>query len=194
MVKSGFLVVALLVASLGPAHANVVIAVDKSHQRMSVSVDGALRYQWVVSTGRANFGTPNGTYRPVRMAVKWFSKEYYNSPMPHSIFFHNGYAIHGSYEISQLGGPASHGCVRLHPGNAATLFALVKAEGMGSTVIQVSGHNPAPSAVVETGTPSSGAEEASPAAPSYGAPSYTPPGYQWRPAPFSSPYRDPSNF
>lgn len=39
--------------------------------------------------------------------------------MPHSIFFHGGYAIHGSYEINRLGGPASHGCIRLHPANAA---------------------------------------------------------------------------
>jgi lipoprotein-anchoring transpeptidase ErfK/SrfK len=59
--------------------------------------------------------------------------------MPHSIFFHGGYAIHGSYEISRLGGPASHGCVRLHPANAATLFALVGREGMGATTIVISG-------------------------------------------------------
>jgi nicotinamidase-related amidase len=49
--------------------------------------------------------------------------------MQHSIFFHDGYAIHGSYEINRLGGPASHGCIRLHPANAATLFALVKSGG-----------------------------------------------------------------
>ncbi|MGZ9089723.1 MAG: L,D-transpeptidase, partial [Rhodoplanes sp.] len=59
----------------------------------------------------------------------WFWRAYYNSPMPHSIFFHGGYAIHGSYEISRLGGPASHGCIRLHPSNAATLFSLVRRYG-----------------------------------------------------------------
>ncbi|HEU4357174.1 MAG TPA: L,D-transpeptidase [Xanthobacteraceae bacterium] len=96
---------------------------------MLVSVDGVPRYRWVVSTGRAGYGTPSGTYRPQRMERTWFSKEYYNSPMPHSIFFHGGYAIHGSYEIRRLGGPASHGCIRLHPANAATLFALVKQRG-----------------------------------------------------------------
>ena len=63
--------------------------------------------------------------------------------MPHSIFFHGGYAIHGSYEINRLGGPASHGCIRLHPANAAALFALVKSEGMSATTIVVSGSNPA---------------------------------------------------
>jgi lipoprotein-anchoring transpeptidase ErfK/SrfK len=73
------------------------------------------------------------------MERTWFSKLYYNSPMPYSIFFHGGYAIHGSYEINQLGGPASHGCIRLHPANAATLFGLVKQTGMSDTVIVVSG-------------------------------------------------------
>jgi hypothetical protein len=124
------------------AEANILVAVDKSRQQMTVSVDGMPRYRWVVSTGRAGYGTPNGTYHPVRLERQWFSKEYYNSPMPYSIFFHGGYAIHGSYEISRLGGPASHGCIRLHPSDAARLFALVKQEGVGNTTIVVSGQNP----------------------------------------------------
>jgi len=130
---------ALLSLTAVAARASVLISVDKSMQQMSVSVDGMPRYRWVVSTGRAGYGTPSGTYRPQRMERTWFSKEYYNSPMPHSIFFHGGYAIHGSYEIHRLGGPASHGCIRLHPANAATLFALVKQRGMGDTTIVVSG-------------------------------------------------------
>src|ERR1700741_1822244 len=92
------------------ASANVLIHVDKSSQEMTVSVDGAPRYHFTVSTGRQGYGTPSGTFHPERMERTWFSKEYYNSPMPHSIFFHGGFAIHGSYEINQLGGPASHGC------------------------------------------------------------------------------------
>jgi len=131
------------VAGTVPAAANVVVTIDKSTQHMSVSVDGTPRYNFVVSTGRAGYGTPNGTYHPERLARTYFSKKYYNSPMPHSIFFHGGYAIHGSYEISHLGGPASHGCVRLHPSNAATLYALVQQEGAGRTTIVVTGSNPA---------------------------------------------------
>jgi lipoprotein-anchoring transpeptidase ErfK/SrfK len=130
---------AVLSLSAGTARANVLISIDKSTQQMLVSVDGVPRYRWAVSTGRAGYGTPSGTYRPQRMERTWFSKEYYNSPMPHSIFFHGGYAIHGSYEIRRLGGPASHGCIRLHPANAATLFALVKQRGMSDTTIVVSG-------------------------------------------------------
>src|SRR5215467_1135372 len=133
-------VVALLIGT-APAAANVVVTIDKSTQRMTVIVDGTARYTFMVSTGRAGYGTPNGTYHPQRLARTWFSKKYYNSPMPHSIFFHGGYAIHGSYEISRLGGPASHGCVRLHPSNAATLYALVQKEGAGNTTIVVTGSN-----------------------------------------------------
>jgi len=130
---------ALLGLGATAAHANVLISIDKSTQQMMVSVDGVPRYRWAVSTGRAGYGTPSGTYRPQRMERSWFSKLYYNSPMPYSIFFHGGYAIHGSYEINRLGGPASHGCIRLHPANAATLFALVQQRGMSDTVIVVSG-------------------------------------------------------
>jgi hypothetical protein len=94
-----------------------------------------------VSTARRGYRTPNGSYRPQRLARKWFSRKYDWSPMPYSIFFDGGYAIHGSYEISHLGRPASHGCIRLHPNNAAVLFALVK-EHMGDTQIVVTGERP----------------------------------------------------
>ena len=137
-----FTLAGVLALGAGPAFANVLISVDKSTQQMSVSVNGAPRYQFTVSTGRPGYGTPSGTYHPQRLERTWFSKLYYNSPMPHSIFFHGGYAIHGSYEINRLGGPASHGCIRLHPDNAATLFALVQSEGVGATTIVVSGSNP----------------------------------------------------
>jgi hypothetical protein len=125
-----------------PANANVLITVDKSAQEMTVAVDGATRYQWAVSTARVGYNTPNGTYHPERLERSWFSRLYYNSPMPYSIFFHGGYAIHGSYEINRLGGPASHGCVRLNPDNAATLFDLVSREGRGATTIVVTGGGP----------------------------------------------------
>jgi hypothetical protein len=123
------------------ADAGVSIQVDKSSQRMTVTTDSGERYVWPVSTGRSGYGTPAGSYRPQWMARKWFSRKYYNSPMPHSIFFHGGYAIHGTNYVSRLGGPASHGCVRLAPANAAKLFALVQREGMGNTRIAVTGGN-----------------------------------------------------
>ena len=119
------------------AEASVVVNIDRASQTMEVSVDGMPRYNWRVSTARHGYITPPGTYHPQMMARRWFSRLYYNSPMPHSIFFHGGYAIHGTYEISRLGGPASHGCVRLDPDHAAILFELVEREGMSRTTIVV---------------------------------------------------------
>jgi L,D-transpeptidase catalytic domain len=133
--------VAALLGSLARAEAGIVVTVDKSAQRLSVAVDGFSRYEWPVSTARWGYRTPNGTYRPQWLARKWFSHKYDWSPMPYSIFFDGGYAIHGSYEISHLGRPASHGCIRLHPENAALLFALVQAH-MRDTRIVVTGERP----------------------------------------------------
>lgn len=126
----------LIFGSIG-ARAAVVVDVDRASQKMYVAVDGAARYTWRVSTARRGYITPPGTYHPEMLARTWFSKKYDNSPMPHSIFFHKGYAIHGTYEISHLGRPVSHGCVRLDPANAATLFSLVQREGMQHTTIVV---------------------------------------------------------
>jgi L,D-transpeptidase catalytic domain len=119
------------------AEAKLDILVDKATQRMLVIQDGYIRYMWPVSTGRDELATPNGVYAPQRLERNWFSTAYYNSPMPYSIFFHNGYAIHGSYAIDKLGGPASHGCVRLHPHHAAVLFDLVQQEGPANTTIEI---------------------------------------------------------
>ena len=120
-----------------PAEGSVVARIDLSSQRMTVTVNGIPSYSWPVSTARRGYVTPTGSYRPQRMYRSYFSKKYYNSPMPYSIFFRGGYAIHGSYAISQLGSPASHGCIRLHPGNAATLYSLVQSHGAGNTVILI---------------------------------------------------------
>jgi lipoprotein-anchoring transpeptidase ErfK/SrfK len=133
-VLTGLVVAVALTRS---ANAAIVVDINRSAQRIAVTVDGVPRYDWRVSTARRGYVTPPGTYHPEMLARHWFSRKYYNSPMPHSIFFYGGFAIHGSYEISHLGRPASHGCVRLDPGNAAILFGLVQREGMGATTIVI---------------------------------------------------------
>ena len=126
------------------ARANIVISIDKSTQRMAVAVDGARRYVWPVSTGRPGYDTPSGTFRPNRMDPEHFSQEYDNAPMPDTIFFDlKGHAIHGFADVPHLGMAVSHGCVRLSPANAATLYDLVKSEGMGETTVIVAGRTPA---------------------------------------------------
>jgi len=118
----------------GPA-VNVVI--DISSQSMSVKVHGWPYGRWKVSTARSGYHTPRGTFRVQRTAKVYYSRKYDNSPMPNSVFFKGGYAIHGSYYVRSLGRPASHGCVRLLPANAARLFNLVQKYGSKSTRITI---------------------------------------------------------
>ena len=86
------------------AQADIYITVNKAAQRMTVMVDGKPRYNWAISTG-LNGGPPSGTFRPQRMERMWHSRTYDWSPMPHSIFFHHGFAIHGTNYVSRLGRP-----------------------------------------------------------------------------------------
>ncbi len=115
--------------------ADVVVRIDKSSQRMSVIVNGEHRYTWAVSTGI--YGTPSGTFRPQSLARYHRSTLYNNAPMSYSIFYDGNFAIHGTTHVSRLGGPASRGCIRLHPSNAAVLFSLVQQQGLGNTRISI---------------------------------------------------------
>jgi hypothetical protein len=127
------------------ARADIVVNIDKTTQRMTVAVDGAPRYDWPVSTGRAGYDTPNGTFKVNRMDADHLSQEWDNAPMPHAMFFDmRGHAIHGFFDTKHLGLPVSHGCVRIAPAHAATLYNLVQGEGMNETTVIVSGQTPSP--------------------------------------------------
>lgn len=120
------------------AEAAVEARIDISTQRMVVLVDGVRQGEYAVSTGRKGYRTPTGYFKPQRMHRRYYSRKYHNSPMPHSIFFAGGIAVHGTYETGRLGRPASHGCVRLAPRAAAELFELVRQHGMQNSSIIVS--------------------------------------------------------
>ena len=144
VVLSAWLLAAAAAFSASPASAEIMINIDKSTQSMTVTVDGAPRYVWPVSTGRPGYDTPNGTFKPNRMDADHLSQEWDNAPMPHTIFFDlRGHAIHGFLDTRRIGTAASHGCVRLSPENAAALYDLVGAEGMKETTVVVSGRTPA---------------------------------------------------
>jgi lipoprotein-anchoring transpeptidase ErfK/SrfK len=133
------LVTAFVLAATLPVRADVLITVNTTSQLMTVSVDGAVRWIWPVSTGLPRFATPLGSYIPFWLDEDHYSEEWDDAPMPHSIFFtRRGHAIHGTYEARRLGTPASHGCVRLHAANAAKLFALVEKAGLKNATIIVS--------------------------------------------------------
>lgn len=127
------------VGAPGLARAAVTVRVDIANQTMTVDATSGESYAWKISTGRIGYRTPNGTYRPQRLEKFWRSRTYGMAPMPHSIFFHAGYAIHATDEVRRLGRTASHGCIRLAPGNAAALFAMVQRHSMAATRIIVTG-------------------------------------------------------
>lgn len=112
-------------------HADSVTAkVSLATQTMQVFIGENLMHEWPVSTARRGYRTPPGTYVPYWLDKNHRSRIYNNAPMPFSIFFRGGYAIHGTTETKSLGRVASHGCVRLLTENARTLYLLVEQYGM----------------------------------------------------------------
>ncbi len=111
--------------------------IDLSEQRMYLFINNRLRNKWPVSTARRGYRTPVGTFRPIRLEREWYSRKYHWSPMPYSVFFLGGYAIHGTTEVKRLGRPVSHGCIRLHPRNAARFFRLVEQTPRKNTTIVI---------------------------------------------------------
>lgn len=124
------LATAVLMSGATASLANRLVAhVDLSSQTMTVKKDGRTLYNWRVSTARSGYRTPTGKWSPTRMHKMWYSRKYDMSPMPYSIFFYGGYAIHGTNAVKALGRPASHGCIRLHTDNARKLYQLTKQVG-----------------------------------------------------------------
>lgn len=117
--------------------AAVMVRVDISDQTMTVLEHGKPIHRWKVSTAGRGYRTPTGFWTPYRMHTMWHSRKYDNAPMPHSIFFHEGFAIHATPYIRRLGTPASHGCVRLHPDNAKALFSLVREYGPSAVRVSI---------------------------------------------------------
>ncbi|MEL6373645.1 MAG: L,D-transpeptidase [Pseudomonadota bacterium] len=134
---TGAAMLAAVSAAPTAATAGVTVRIDISAQRANVYVNGARRHSWRISSGRRGYYTPRGSYRPTRMHRMWYSRKYNMSPMPHSIFFRGGYAIHGTYAVRKLGRPASHGCIRLAPSAARRLFGLVRRYGARRTRIVI---------------------------------------------------------
>ncbi len=142
-VLAGTLMATVLVQGIGirsaeaSAAQQLVATVSISKQRMEVTVDGRPVFEWKVSTGGKGHVTPTGRFKPTRMHEMWYSKTYDNAPMPHSVFFHGGYAVHATPHVAKLGRPASHGCVRLHPEAAQDFYTLVDVFGPRNTSIVI---------------------------------------------------------
>ncbi|NUS67613.1 MAG: L,D-transpeptidase [Ensifer adhaerens] len=132
------LIAALLQFAVQPANAaNLIADISLSSQTMTVRQYGVVMYRWKVSTARKGYVTPRGSWSAKWLSRNHRSRKYDDAPMPYAVFFNGGYAIHATYDIKRLGRPASHGCVRLHPNNAAEFFALTKEHGLANTRIVI---------------------------------------------------------
>lgn len=125
----------------GAAHAEkdtqLEARVSIATQTMEILVDGQPAFEWKVSTARKGYTTPTGSWKPTHLEAMWYSRQYDNAPMPHAVFFHEGYAVHATEAVKHLGRPASHGCVRLRPDDAEDFYQLVATFGAANTTITI---------------------------------------------------------
>ena len=117
--------------------ATLVANVSLSKQTMTVTENGWVKYRWKVSTARKGYSTPTGSWSAKWLSRDHRSRKYDNAPMPFAVFFNGGYAVHATFDLKRLGRPASHGCVRLHPDNAAQFFSLARQAGLANTRVVI---------------------------------------------------------
>ncbi|MBY3020574.1 L,D-transpeptidase [Rhizobium leguminosarum] len=117
--------------------ATLVANISIGKQTMTVSENGFVKYRWKVSTARNGYVTPTGSWRAKWLSRDHRSRKYDNAPMPYAVFFNGGYAVHATLDLKRLGRPASHGCVRLHPDNAAQFFSLTRQAGLANTRVVI---------------------------------------------------------
>ncbi len=98
--------------------------------------------------GHAPELTPEGIFHPTKLFKHYVSKQFggrflgiiETGAMPNSIFFHEGFALHGSYNTVN-GQPASKGCIRMKVRDSENLFAWVTEsianKGINSVTIDI---------------------------------------------------------
>jgi lipoprotein-anchoring transpeptidase ErfK/SrfK len=137
------------VAPIAPPEPTLFAVIDLGSQTMTVSDKNGVIASWKISSARGGYRTPTGTFTPHYTARMHYSKQYHFSPMPYSVFFNEGVAVHGTRDLGNLGSPASHGCVRSHPKNAKVFYDLVQKHGMQLTRVTVRGKPPYSPVVAE---------------------------------------------
>ena len=131
MVRTVFRAAFLMLACLAPAaaQAGLTVSVDLSSQSMTVAEDSAVTHRWSISSGRIGYRTPNGVYRPQRFARMHYSRKYGMSPMPHTIFFRGGYAIHGTGSCAAWAAPRPMAASVSAPGTPRSSTAWCRPTG-----------------------------------------------------------------
>ncbi len=100
------------------------IDVDLSSQTVAAYQGKELIISFLVSTGTSAHPTVTGRYH---IYVKYRYTDmagpgYYLPDVPYTMYFHDGYGLHGTYWHSNFGTPMSHGCINLRTEDAAWLY------------------------------------------------------------------------
>lgn len=100
------------------------LLVSITNQRIYAYENGALIHSYLVSTGLPATPTVLGDYN---VYVKYQATDmsgpgYYLPGVPWTMYFYQGYAIHGTYWHANFGRPMSHGCVNLPPDEARWFY------------------------------------------------------------------------
>lgn len=102
---------------------NVKAVISRSQQRVRIYKNGEVIRTVRCSTGKPGFATPAGKYVISDKQSSWISS-LYDVPMPH--FMRLSCRDFGLHAGVVPGYPASHGCIRLPKGEAATVFSLMQ--------------------------------------------------------------------
>jgi len=137
-------------ANIGPDEKWVVINLT---QQTVVAYEGDKPvFATLTSTGKGTTPTITGTYRVYRKVISHTmsggtsdaDKDPYTlDEVPWSMYFTQGYALHGAYWHDQFGAVRSHGCVNLSPADAKFLFSWTgPTVPPGANAINASADNP----------------------------------------------------
>lgn len=107
-----------------PINQGKAIVVSTTEQRIYAYENGVLIHSHLTSTGRAETPTVLGDYK---IYVKYEATDmsgpgYYLPQVPYTMYFYQGYGIHGTYWHNSFGRPMSHGCVNLPTEEAKWFF------------------------------------------------------------------------
>jgi lipoprotein-anchoring transpeptidase ErfK/SrfK len=102
-------------APAAPTNTGKSIVVSTEEQRIYAYENGQLVHSYLVSTGLPDSPTVHGDFQ---IFVKYLKTDmsgpgYYLPDVPYTMYFYQGYGIHGTYWHNSFGRPMSHGCVNL---------------------------------------------------------------------------------
>lgn len=100
------------------------IDVDLSNQVLYAYVDDTIVASFLVSTGTYLHPTVTGQYN-IYVKYRYTDMKgegYYLPDVPYTMYFYQGYGIHGTYWHHNFGTPMSHGCINMRTEDAEWLF------------------------------------------------------------------------